>query len=73
MATYLPNGPTRKSSLALLPGDVLTQIPNGPAYENKQSILADAEWWAKHHADLEAAFRAWIAEATRKGASGTVR
>ena len=73
MVTFLPNGPTRKSSLSLLPDDVLTQIPNGPAYEDKLSILSDAEWWAENHATLEEAFRAWYADVTRKGASGTVR
>jgi putative spermidine/putrescine transport system substrate-binding protein len=73
MVTFLPNGPTRKSSLALLPDDVLKQIPNGPAYDDKLSILSDADWWSRNHAALEEAFRAWYAEAVRKGASGTVR
>ncbi|MCP4766149.1 MAG: extracellular solute-binding protein [Gammaproteobacteria bacterium] len=73
MVAHLPNGPTRKSSLPLLSDDVLKQIPNGPAYENKQSILSDARWWSRNHASLDEAFRAWLAEATRKGASGTVR
>jgi putative spermidine/putrescine transport system substrate-binding protein len=35
MVTILPNGPTRKSSLELLPADVLAQIPNGPAYNDQ--------------------------------------
>jgi len=73
MASYLPNGPTRKSSLALMSDDLLKQIPNGPAYEDKLSIRSDADWWSKNHATLEEAFRAWYAEAVRKGASGTVR
>ncbi len=73
MVSYLPNGPTRKSSLALLSSDVLEQIPNGPAYDDKLSIMSDAEWWARNHATLEEAFQAWYAEAGRKGASGTVR
>jgi len=73
MVTYLPNGPTRKSSLPLLPDDVLKQIPNGPAYNDKLSIRSDAEWWSRNHAPLEEAFRAWLAETKQKGASGTVR
>lgn len=73
MASYLPNGPTRKSSLALMSDELLKQIPNGPAYEDKLSILSDADWWSRNHAALEEAFRAWYAEAVRKGASGTVR
>ncbi len=73
MVGYLPNGPTRRSSLALISDDVLAQLPNGPAYDNKVSILSDAEWWSKNQAVLEEAFDAWIAEAARQGASGTVR
>ncbi|SLN68276.1 Bacterial extracellular solute-binding protein [Roseovarius albus] len=73
MVGYLPNGPTRKSSLDLLSEDILEQIPNGPAYEDKLSIHSDAEWWAANHARLEEAFQAWLTEAARQGASGTVR
>ena len=73
MVGYLPNGPTRKSSLALLSDEVLAQIPNGPAYEDQLSILSDAEWWSKNHAALEEAFDAWVAQASQQGASGTVR
>ena len=73
MVGHLPNGPTRKSSIALLSEDVLQQIPNGPAYADKVSILSDAEWWADNHATLEEAFRAWRDEAARQGASGTTR
>ena len=73
MVSYLPNGPTRKSSLALLSDEVLAQIPNGPTYADKISIRSDAAWWSKNHAILEEAFRAWLAEAAQKGASGTVR
>ena len=73
MVGYLPNGPTRKSSLALLSDEVLSRIPNGPAYEDELSILSDADWWSNNHAALEEAFDAWVAEASRQGASGTVR
>jgi len=73
MVGYLPNGPTRQSSLKLLSEDVLLQLPNGPAYEEKISIRSDAEWWSKNHVALEDAFDAWISRATRQGASGTVR
>ena len=73
MVKELPNGPTRRSSLALLPEDVLEKIPNGPAYEDKVSILSDAEWWSENHAALEEAFRLWLAESGIQGPSGTVR
>ena len=73
MVNYLPNGPTRRSSLALLSDETLAQIPNGPAYEDKLSIRSDAGWWAKNHAALEEAFKAWLRVSTQKGAAGTVR
>ncbi|MEM7170748.1 MAG: extracellular solute-binding protein [Pseudomonadota bacterium] len=73
MVTYLPNGPTRKSSLKLLSEDILSQLPNGPAYEEKVSILSDAQWWAENDAALEEAFYAWLAESGQQGAAGTVR
>ncbi len=72
MVRYLPNGPTRKSSLALLSDDVLARLPNNPAHGGT-AITSDAEWWAENHARLEEAFKAWIEEAVQKGASGTVR
>lgn len=73
MASYMPNGPTRRSSLALLSDDVLNQIPNGPAYEDNIHILSDAEWWAENHARLEEAFRAWLTTTARQGAAGSTR
>ena len=73
MVGYLPNGPTRRSSLALLSNDVLSQLPNGPAYEDKISIHSDAQWWSENQAALEEAFDAWLAESSQQGASGTVR
>jgi len=73
MARYLPNGPTRRSSLELLSEEVLAQLPNGPAYAEKLSIHSDAEWWARNHEVLEEAFDAWVESAARQGASGTVR
>jgi len=73
MVKQLPNGPTRKSSLALLPEDVQAQLPNGPAYADKISIRSDAQWWSKNHAPLKEAFDAWLAEAGQQGAAGTTR
>lgn len=73
MVKNLPNGPTRKSSLALLPDDIQAQLPNGPAYADKVSIRSDAQWWSKNHASLKEAFDAWLAETGQQGAAGTVR
>jgi len=73
MVGYLPNGPTRRSSLALVSDEVLAQLPNNPAFDDEITIRSDAEWWSRNHAALEEAFDAWLAEAGRQGASGTVR
>ncbi len=73
MASFLPNGPTRQSSLALISDDILAQLPNGPAYDDQVSILSNAEWWSDNQATLNEAFDAWIAESSQQGASGTVR
>lgn len=73
MVGYLPNGPTRKSSLKLLSDEVLAQIPNGPAYDDKLSIQSDAGWWSENHARLELAFDAWLEKTGREGAAGGVR
>lgn len=73
MVEYLPNGPTRNSSLALLSDSVLERLPNSPSKAGDALIMSDAEWWAENHAMLEEAFDAWLAESTRQGASGTVR
>ena len=73
MVKHLPNGPTRKSSLAQLDDEILQQIPNGPAYEDKAFILSDAEWWSANHERLEEKFDIWMSAGARQGASGTTR
>ncbi len=73
MVSYLPNGPTRRSSLALVSDDVRGQLPNNPDFEDALTIHSDAEWWSKNHVTLEEAFKAWLAKAGREGAAGTVR
>ncbi len=73
MVGYLPNGPTRNSSLELLSDDILGRIPNGPAFENNLHILSDADWWATNHARLEEAFRSWLSGTVRQGAAGSTR
>jgi len=73
MAGYLPNGPTRKSSLALVSEEVRKQLPNNPALGDELTIHSDAKWWSENHAALEEAFNDWLAKSGRQGASGTVR
>ena len=73
MVSYLPNGPTRKSSLALVSDEVRAQLPNNPDFEDALTIHSDADWWSKNHVTLDEAFKAWLAKAGREGAAGTVR
>ena len=73
MASHLPNGPARQSSLALVSDEVRAQLPNSPAYEDEITIRSDAAWWAQNHSALEEAFDAWLAQSAQQGASGTVR
>ena len=73
MASAHPNGPARKSSLALLSDDVLSQLPNNPATGDLTTIKSDAVWWSKNHAELEEVFLAWLEKSAREGAAGTVR
>lgn len=73
MAEYLPNGPTRRSSLALVSEETREQLPNRPALDDELTIRSDAEWWAGNHARLEEAFDAWLELTPRRGAAGTVR
>ena len=73
MVSHLPNGPTRRSSLALISDDVRAQIPNNPAFADNVTIQSDAQWWSENHAALEEAFQAWLAASAQQGASGTVR
>ncbi|WP_171181987.1 extracellular solute-binding protein [Ruegeria sp. HKCCD8929] len=73
MVRHLPNGPTRQSSLALLSDDILSKVPNSPAYADKQSIVSDAEWWADNHGRLEEAFQTWLNSGGLQGPSGTTR
>lgn len=73
MVGYLPNGPTRQSSMALLSDETLVQIPNSPTYADNLSIVSDAAWWAENHGRLEEAFQAWLNESGQHGPSGTTR
>lgn len=73
MASIHPNGPARKSSLALLSDDVLAQLPNNPATGDLTTIKTDVVWWSQHHAALEEKFNAWLVKSARQGAAGTVR
>ena len=72
-AKYLANGPTRKSSMKLIPKEITDGLPNGPLHADKTSVTSDASWWAKNHGRISERFDAWASEATMKGAAGTVR
>lgn len=72
-AKYLANGPTRKSSLKLIPENIARELPNGFLHPDKISVNSDARWWADNHDRIAERFNAWAAEAIMKGAAGTVR
>ena len=68
---YISYGPARKSSMALIGDKVKAMLPT--AADNMTNALqSDAAWWATHHADLTAAFEAWLAKGGR-GLAGSAR
>lgn len=73
MVSHLPNGPTRRSALALVSGEVLADLPNNPAQEGELFIHSDAAWWSANHAALEEAFRIWLETPAQAGPAGTTR
>ncbi len=73
MVGYLPNGPTRKSSMALLSDETLAKIPNSPAYADNLSIVSDADWWSQNHGRLEEVFQQWLTTNDQQGPAGTTR
>jgi putative spermidine/putrescine transport system substrate-binding protein len=73
MVGYLPNGPTRKSSMALLSDETLAKIPNSPAYADNLSIVSDADWWSQNPGRLEEVFQEWLTTNDQQGPAGTTR
>ena len=63
-ARYLPYGPARFSSVALVQPNPETQaemrphLPTAPP-NFARALAVDPDWWAKHGADLEARWSAW--------------
>ena len=68
---YIPYGPARKSSMALVDEAIKPHLPT--AEENMANALqSDSEWWASHHEEMTAMFEEWLAAGGR-GLSGTAR
>ena len=68
---YISYGPARKSSMALIGDKVKAMLPT--AADNMTNALqTDAAWWATHHAELSAAFEAWLTKGGR-GLAGSAR
>jgi putative spermidine/putrescine transport system substrate-binding protein len=63
-ARYLPYGPARFSSIALVQPNPETQaemrphLPTAPP-NFARALAVDPDWWAKHGAELEARWKAW--------------
>ena len=72
-AKYISYGPTRKSSLSLISSSTRETLPNDPKYDDKASILSDAQWWAENYDVINEEFQRWLSAAAIQGASGTVR
>ena len=58
-AKYIPYGPARKSSMALIPEKMRAQLPTAPE-NTKNALRTDAQWWAQHQAKLDRRFHAWL-------------
>ncbi len=71
-AKYISYGPTRKSSLSLIPKSIRETLPNSPKHADKRSLYSDARWWADNNDVLAEHFRTWVNQATTKGVAGTV-
>lgn len=68
-AKYIPYGPARKSSMALIGDDIKAMLPTA---HMDTALQSNAEWWATHHAALKERFERWY----RSGGtplSGTAR
>ncbi|WP_409525649.1 polyamine ABC transporter substrate-binding protein [Nitrincola sp. MINF-07-Sa-05] len=60
-AEYIAYGPTRKSSAALLPANILRDMPTAP--ENFQNaFLFDDAWWSDYADELTEEFTTWLAK-----------
>ena len=68
---YIPYGPARKSSMALVAKEMKAHLPTS-AENLARALQTDANWWASHHVELAAKFEQWLAGGGR-GLSGTAR
>ncbi len=56
---YIPYGPARRSSLALVSDEIRPQLPN--ALQNTKNFLRiDNAWWAQNKRRMEREFFAWL-------------
>ena len=74
-ARYLPYGPARFSSVALVPPNPETQadmrphLPTAPS-NFARALAVDPDWWAKHGTELEARWTAWKNQGHDAGGDG---
>jgi putative spermidine/putrescine transport system substrate-binding protein len=70
-ANFIPYGPARHSSMALIPESVQAYLPTAEAHM-AQALPFDAGWWAANQETLVAAFEAWLVSGPR-GLAGSAR
>lgn len=63
-ARYIPYGPMRRSSMALLDADIRQRLPNTKAHM-ETALKLDAHWWSEHLDRIEPRFQRWLERPVR--------
>lgn len=58
-ASYIPYGPVRRSSLALVSPEMRSQLPTAE-HNLATAIELDAQWWARHLEAMNQRFERWL-------------
>lgn len=59
MPTYIPYGPVNKKSIAIVPKQILQNLPTAPANVAKQVFMNNA-WWNDHQAEVLERWNRWL-------------
>jgi putative spermidine/putrescine transport system substrate-binding protein len=60
-ARYIPYGPARRSSMALVPDKVKPYLPTAPENFNN-ALRSNYQWWTQNRAAMDSRFAAWLAQ-----------
>ena len=58
---YISYGPTLKEAIALVPEDILIDLPTAPE-NTKNAFVVSTEFWADHDEELTERFNNWLAQ-----------